>query len=64
MKHKQKIPTYAGWPGETPAIAIGNMIEFHEGKKAANGFRERMVEVDEIIEDAIFCKLSGDHSEG
>jgi len=44
---------YANWSGETPGIAIGNMVEFHEGKISAKSYRERMVEADEIINDAI-----------
>ena len=54
---------YANWAGETPAIAIGNMIEFHEGKPAAKGYRERMVEVDEIINDAILQRATKEYSE-
>lgn len=57
------IKKYANWSGETPAKAIGNMVEFHEGKQAAKGYRERMVEADEIINDAILQKATKEYSE-
>lgn len=52
------IKKYANWSGKTPSQAIGNMLEFHEGKEVAKGFRERMVEADEIIQDA-FLQTKG-----
>ncbi len=48
----QRERTYGRWKGKTPAYAIAKMIEFHEGKQAARGVWERLVEIDEIINAA------------